>query len=110
MPIEVDEAMELADARPQPKPRKRITLWQAYLWTSELIELRKKHRQRIAAAKAGKSNFDVELEQELLDQAGLDALIKYYDRRMIAIAKETVPEELWAWVTSLWSQIGRAHV
>lgn len=66
----------MEDLRLTPKERKHTRLWQLYLWWRDMVEIRKKHTQRIKAAERGKSNFAILLERELMEKLRLDANVK----------------------------------
>lgn len=71
----LDDAHEVNDARPDPKPRKHPELWQSYLWWFELMEMRKRHLLRISSIERGKSNLSADFERSMLVLTNLDALV-----------------------------------
>jgi len=87
------------DARPDPKPRKNIHLWQSWLMWSELVDIRKAHLNRISAIKAGKSLMDLELEETFIKETNLDQLIK--NAKKIMINYGTTMGPIWDWVASI---------
>lgn len=88
------------DKRPDPKPRKRVRLWQAYLIWDELVDMRKAHTLRISSIEKGKSNMDIEIEQRFLERLHLDDHIDNAKKFMIEMAEDTTPDT-WEWVTSI---------
>lgn len=88
------------DQRPDPKPRKRAHLWQAYLMWDELVELRKHHMLRMSSIEAGKSNLDAQLEQDFMDSMNLDKLISVAKKTMVNYGQASAPE-VWAWASSI---------
>ena len=88
------------DKRPDPKPRVRPHLWQAYLFWNELVEMRKRHLLRIYSIQAGKSNLDDTLEQEFLDGLMIDKQIDNAKKAMVNFGKRSSPG-VWEWVTSI---------
>ena len=86
------------DQRPDPKPRKLIRLWQAYLMWDEVIEMRKRHNLRISSIQEGKSNMDVGLEQAFIDDMSLDQMIKSTKKTMILFASDT---PIWEWLSGI---------
>lgn len=88
------------DKRPDPKPRVRPHLWQAYLFWNELVEMRKRHLLRISSIQAGKSNLDDTLEQEFLDGLMIDKQIDNAKKAMVNFGKRSAPG-VWEWVTSI---------
>ena len=91
---------KVEDARPDPKPRMRPHLWQAYLFWNELVEMRKRHNLRISSIERGKSNLDAALEQDFMDIMNLDKLIKLSKNTMVNFGEESAPE-VWNWITSI---------
>lgn len=104
------------DKRPDPKPRKRMQLWQLYLQLDELEEMRKRHNLRISSAERGKSNMDVELERAFIQSMNLDLMIEGGTvrdesnkivrripglRKDLAKMAEVSAPAIWAWITSL---------
>lgn len=88
------------DQRPDPKPRKRANLWQAYLFWDELVQMRKRHNLRISSIEAGKSNLDAMMEQEFISAMGLDKAIDNAKKTMVAFGEASAPE-VWQWMTSI---------
>ena len=88
------------DARPDPKPRMRPHLWQAYLFWNELVEMRKRHNLRISSIERGKSNLDSTLEQDFMEQMNMEALIKVSKKTMVNFGEQSAPA-VWDWVTSI---------
>lgn len=87
------------DKRPEPKPRKLLNLWQAYLWWFEIMEMRKRHNLRISSIKRGKSNMDAQFEQDMLEEMQIETLLKLTKKNMINFGKATGP--IWDWLTSI---------
>ena len=87
------------DKRPDPKPRKNIKLWQAYLMWDELVEMRKRHLLRISSIESGKSNMDLDLEYRFLELMRLDDRVDDAKSYMIEYGEEV--GEIWEWVTSI---------
>lgn len=86
------------DKRPDPKPRKRANLWQAYQQWNDLVELRKRHTLKLSSIEAGKSNMDAQSERDFIDDTGLDKLVDNYKKVMIRHGEDTPP---WKWLTSI---------
>ncbi len=85
------------DRRPPPKPRKHANLWQAYLWWDELMQLRKKHSNRLSSVEAEKSKMDGWFEErnvELLTAMEEDA------RKELANFGSSVGP-VWEWFTGI---------
>ncbi len=87
----------MTDKRPDPKPRKHITLWQFYLWWDELVQMRKKHLNRLSSIEAGKSKMSDDIEKEII--VGLDAEIEDKKKSMIEWGKAVGP--IWDWGTAI---------
>jgi hypothetical protein len=94
-----DKMDEQEDRRPDPKPRKYATLWQAYLWWNEMVEIRKRHTLRISSSERGKSNLNAQFEQVMMDKLDLDARICELNKMMIEEGQET--GRVWDWLTSI---------
>ena len=88
----------MSDARPAPKPRKYSILWQSYLFWFEMMETRKRHLLRISSIDRGKSNLDSGFEKNMMNDVGLDGIIKFTKKMMVDKGKE-VP--VWTWITSI---------
>lgn len=91
---------EQEDQRPDPKPRKRPHVWQAYLQWNELVELRKRHLLRISSIEAGKSNLNSELEYAYLETLNIDKLIANTKKTMTNFGEASAPQ-VWQWMTSI---------
>ncbi len=89
----------MTDKRPDPKPRKHAELWQYYLIWDELVEMRKRHSNRISSIEAGKSNFDLSIEQTYFTDIQLDEMVKHY-RKLLRLKAEELGE-VWDWLTSI---------
>lgn len=89
----------MTDQRPDPKPRKHITLWQLYLQLDELEEMRKRHNLRISSIEHGKSHMDAQLEQDFIDILNLDKAIDITKKSLILMGQETGC--IWEWITSI---------
>jgi hypothetical protein len=87
------------DARPDPKPRKRPNLWQAYLAWNELVEMRKRHLLRISSIDAGKSNLDLQFENDFIEATALDKLINSYKKVMIFEGEKL--GKVWEWAITI---------
>lgn len=87
------------DKRPDPKPRKRPLLWQAYLHWDELVKMRQRHNLRISSIERGKSNLDAGFEHGVLERMGLDDLIKHAKKEMVGFGANIGPA--WDWLTSI---------
>lgn len=89
----------MTDKRPDPKPRKRPQLWQAYLAWDELVQLRKRHLLRISSIEAEKSNLDATFEYGFLKATAIDKFIDDYKKTMINYGESIGP--IWGWLTSI---------
>jgi len=87
----------MTDQRPDPKQRKHIQLWQAYLQWNELVEMRKRHLLRISSIEAGKSNMALGIEQRFMDLTRLDDLIDDHRKYMVECGAEV--GDVWGWLT-----------
>ncbi len=87
------------DRRPDPKPRKHPRLWQSCLMHDELIEMRKRHSNRISSIVAGKSNLDSWYEQQYLLDLELEKNLKQKLTDLLNFAAEVGP--VWNWLTSI---------
>jgi len=87
------------DKRPDPRPRKNAALWQAYQWWFELVEMRKRHTQRINSVKRGKSNMDAQFERDMMEHIELDRLVDETKQIMINYGKAT--GQVWDWLTGI---------
>jgi len=88
----------MTDQRPDPKPRKHIQLWQAYLQWDELVEMRKRHLLRISSIEAGKSQMDAMMESNFIEHTSIDKLIDWSKKIMVTAGKSVAP---WDWMTSI---------
>lgn len=88
----------MTDKFTEPKPRKLIKLWQAYLWYYEVTEMRKKHNLRIQAIQRGVSNMDDAFELQVMEKLGLDEKKKELAKLMIG---EGTHCSAWDWVTGI---------
>lgn len=89
---------KLQDKRPDPKPRKYLQLWQAYLWWDEIMQMRKRHMLRISSIDAGKSQMDAQFEADLMEAMQLDQMKKNTEKLMAGFGKQ-VP--VWDWMVSI---------
>jgi len=90
---------EIIDRRPDPKPRKHPHLWQSYCWWDELMQIRKKHVLRRTSAERGKSNYDAQLENEIMEAMALEVLIKRAQSEMVSYGKAAGP--IWDWLVAV---------
>ena len=93
------DEMQVEDERPAPKPRKHATLWQAYLFWLELVEMRKRHNLRITAVERGKSNMDADFERAAMGRLDIDARIDEAKAEMVEFGEQVGP--VWEWLTSI---------
>lgn len=89
----------MTDKRPDPKPRKNAELWQYYLIWHELMEMRKEHSNRISSIEAGKSNFELGIEQTYFKDIQLDEMVKHY-RDLLHLKAEELGG-VWDWIISI---------
>src|SRR3972149_2476017 len=90
--------IEVEDKRPEPKPRKLILLWQAYLTWWEFMELRKRHKLRALSVLRGKSKMDIGFEAEVL--AVSDEICELYRKKMIQEGRDTAGE-IWDYLVKI---------
>ena len=88
------------DNRPDPKPRKRPQLWQAYLLWDELVKMRMRHTLRLSSIDAGKSNLDGPTESLFIEEMNLDNMIELKKKIMSDLGAELMPD-VWQWITSI---------
>lgn len=86
------------DKRPDPKTRKYATLWQAYLWYYEMMEMQKRHSLRIDSAEKKKSNYDAQFERDILEAVQIKKHRKAAEKIMISYGSM---HPAWEWVTSI---------
>jgi ribosomal protein L37AE/L43A len=84
--------------QPQPKPRKYMQLWQAYLWWNELVELRKRHTLRISAVERGVSQMDAQFERDTLESMRADWAVEQTKKVMVGYGKM---HPMWPWLTGI---------
>jgi len=89
----------MTDQRPDPKPRKLARLWQSYLWWDELNQLWQKHDKRRQSAEAGKSNYDAQFEQDMIELTHLEEFMEIARKDMVKYGTTAGP--IWDWVTSV---------
>ena len=89
----------MTDQRPEPKPRKNMMLWQAFLQWDELVEMRKHHLLRISSIEAGKSNMALGVEKRFLELTRLDELIDDHRKYMVECGAEV--GDVWGWITHI---------
>lgn len=89
----------MTDQRPDPKPRKNMMLWQAYLQWDELVEMRKRHNLRLSSIEAGKSNMNPGIEKRFLEHTNLDDLIDDHRKFMIECGEGV--GDVWDWLTKI---------
>lgn len=86
------------DQRPDPKPKRRPQVYQSYVAWEGAQRLRIQHGNRLATAKAGKSNYDPALEEEFL--TAREALEKQMLKLLTEYAEASAPE-VWEWLRSI---------
>ena len=82
------------------KPRKRPLLWQAYLHWDELVEMRKRHTNRLSAITRGASNLDATFERNVMEHMQIDTLLNYAEKTMVGCGKVTAGA-IWPWITGI---------
>ena len=99
------------DKRPPPRPRKHATVWQLYLTWREFNAMINRHVTRLESARRGKSNYDVLLEEAILNEwlsgsaptkRNPDRKMRYDDifkEKMIEAASEVGP--IFDWLISI---------
>ena len=81
------------------RDRKHPQLWQSYLWWDELVQLRKRHVLRVSAIERGDCNMDAQFDRDMMEHAGLDALVNYACKTMTNYGESMGP--VWGWITSI---------
>lgn len=87
------------DARPDPRPRTNMRLWQAYSIWDEVTRIRIKHGNRIATSLNKKSNMDPQTELDFLNSVNLRGIEEYYREEMINYGMMVGP--IWEWLTAI---------
>jgi len=85
------------DRRPPPRPRKLETLWQAYLYWDEFMQMRKRHTLRLSSIDRDKSKMDDGFERDILEN--IEPFIGLAEKGLAAQGKTAGP--IWDWLTGI---------
>ena len=81
------------------KNHKLISLWQDYLWYNEVVEMRKRHNNRISAIEKGLTQMDKQVEINRMELFDLDSRKRHFGIQMVNSGETAGP--IWEWVTSI---------
>lgn len=85
------------EAPAPPKPRKHAHLYQAYQWWDEVMQMRKKHLQRLEFINMGRSDMDAGMEEGFVEL--LSGMKKSAEKEMANFGGAVGP--VWDWMTGI---------
>ncbi len=97
---QLEDEVEISEKpKKKHKNHKLISLWQDYLWYNEVVEMRKRHNNRISAIEKGLTQMDKQVEINRMELFDLDSRKRHFGIQMVNSGETAGP--IWEWVTSI---------